>query len=177
MNKGLCIYTTIQKLWLDEFLNLSPGSTATFQSVHKWKRAEELLQGKSSVPVLIRASGEDSEPLQCAYIADLVALTFADRFMTKEDKQRWLENNLTLQKHYIQNNTSPKFSTWHAQFESWELDFGNKANTWFMLRNLRRIKPFPITKLVKESNNQPLAPNYIRGYAICYFPEGISELS
>ena len=35
---------------------------------------------------------------------------------------------------------------------------------------MRKIHPFSITRLRKLRNNEPLAENFARPYALCYYP-------
>ena len=45
-----------------------------------------------------------------------------------------------------------------------------KADTWYIVRNLREIEPLPLPRLRKLDDDHPLASNYIRGYALCHYP-------
>ncbi len=98
---------------------------------------------------------------------------FADR---KEERRSWLKRKLWLQRQCIQKRPKPQYAGWEAQFEAWELGPAMKAKTLYVVRNLRRMQPLPITSLVKLSNNEPIAPNFKYSYSVCEFPSGIKEI-
>ena len=46
-----------------------------------------------------------------------------------------------------------------------------KAMTWFSVRDVREIKPLPLSRLRKLKNNRPLSSKFVRGYALCRYPK------
>jgi len=100
-----------------------------------------------------------------------VQVQFADGFSTDSKRLAWLDEKLWLQRQVIKGpKRDEKYPTWEAQYKAWEIDKFLVAETWYIVRHLCEIKLLPLPRLRKLANSQPLAPNFIRGYALCHYP-------
>jgi hypothetical protein len=106
-----------------------------------------------------------------AFVAELVEIHFRDRFGSDDARRRWLDDKLWLQRETItRRERTERFPTWESEFKALENDKFMGAETWYILRNLREIKPLPLPRLLKLADNRPLARNFLRGYALCHYP-------
>ena len=173
----ICVYTTNHPIWLRHMRHrCSSDQHVCFQSKVRWASARKHLSRADTLPLLFRELTDDDAPLCCTYIAELVELRFPVDFSDDSERRRWLETNLWLQRERIQEAPEDKFADWQEQFKVWEMDHAMRAETLYVVRNLRPIEPLPITRLIKVSNGEPLASNYIRSYSICYLPREVEDL-
>ena len=171
-----CIYTTQFVTWLDAALACAPTKRVCFRSNKRWATAAKLLEKDGTLPVLFRQQEDLSTPLACRFVAELVEICFADAFVNNEQRLAWLDERLWLQKETIQQHPSEDFPTWKSQYEEWEVNKFMKAETWYSIRNLCEIKALPLPMLRKLTNNEPIAPNFVRGYALCHYPRAEVEV-
>jgi len=171
-----CIYTTQFDIWLDAAALEPAGKTFCFRSAKKWTSAAKLLEEHGPLPVFIRQQGDEEEDLACSHAATLVKVFFSQSLSPAEARAR-LDKELWLQRKTIQANPSPAYATWEEQYEDWEVKNFLKDQTWYTLRDLRKIDPLPLPRLKKLKDGEPLASNYTRGYAICIVPDGFASIS
>ena len=167
-----CIYTTQYPIWLDAALPCEASKPISFHSNKKWATAKKLLDRAGSLPLLIRRQEDETEDLACRYLADLLEITFREDIANDTERLAWLDEKLWFQRKTIQDlPRTQQFSTWEQQYKAWEIDYFMKATTWYTIANLREISPLPLPRLRKLDGDHPLAPNYIRGYALCHYPD------
>ena len=169
----ICVYTTNHPLWLHHMRdNCSPTDLVCFRSNQKWATAKRHLDHDGTLPVLIRETKDDTDKFMCTFVAELTEIWFPQQFATDDARRNWLNEKLWLQREGIQSRGhDSRFDTWQDQFKAWEIDNFMKAKTFYILRNLRPIEPLPLPTLTKVDGGQPLSPDYIRGYSVCYYPE------
>ena len=166
-----CVYTTQFPVWLRAAAGV-PAGLACFRSNKRWSKAAKLLDQYGTVPILFRIQEDSDTELACQYVAELVEIHFRKRFDDDEARLAWLDDKLKLQRDTIkQMDRTEEFPTWESQFQVWEIANFMEAKTWYIVRNLHEIKPLPLSQLRKLKDDQPLASNYKRGYALCHFPE------
>ena len=166
-----CVYATQFPIWLKAASARTPSELVCFRSNKRWATAAKLLERHGTRPILFREQQDSAEELTCRYVAELVEVHFRDRLENDADPLAWLDEKLWLQRDTIKGlERTERFPTWEAQFKTWEIDSFMKADTWYVIRNLREIKPLPLPRLRKLDGDHPLAPNYIRGYALCHYP-------
>ena len=133
--------------------------------------ARRLLQSNGALPVIFRQQDE-ARPFVCRFVADLVEIRFRREFADDDARLAWLDEHLWLQRDTIKEQTrTPEFPTWESQYKTWEIDNFMNDSTWYVLKNLREIAPLPLPRLRKLDGNQPLSPDFIRSYSLCYYPE------
>lgn len=134
--------------------------------------AAKLLNHHGTLPVLFRQQEDSDAVLACRFVAELVEIRFPEQFDSDATRLAWLEGKLWLQRETIIKMHKPteRYPIWEAQFKSSEIDDSLDAKTWYVIRSLREIKPLPLPRLRKLKKNQPLAPNFVRGYALCHYP-------
>jgi hypothetical protein len=164
---NVCVYTTNHPLWLHHMRDhCTPSDLVCFRSNQRWAAARHHLRTNDSLPLLIRETKDDTESFLCTFLAELVELWFPKQFGNDAERRAWLDEKLWLQR----DGWKAKGQNWQEQFQAREIERFMKAETYYIIRDLRPIEPLPLSKLVKVSNGEALAQNYIRGYAICYFP-------
>jgi hypothetical protein len=174
---GPCVYTTQFPTWLEAGLGRAATDLICFRSNKRWVTAAKLLRRFETLPVLFRQQEDSDEILACRYVAELVEIQFSDGFANEAKRLAWLDEKLWLQRETIKGpKRDGSFSTWESQYKKWEIDKFMVAKTWYIVRLLREIKPLPLPRLRKLANSQPLASNFIRGYALCHYPSDEIEL-
>jgi len=169
---GPCVYTTQHPIWLEAASACAPCDAVCFRSNKRWATGAKLLDRHGTLPVLFRKQEDSDEVLACRFVADLVEIHFPDWFESDAARLAWLDEKLWLQRDTIKKlERSERFRTWESQFKAWEIDNFMKAETWFIVRNLREIRALPLPRLRKLDDDHPLASNYIRGYALCHYPD------
>ncbi len=167
-----CVYTTQYPIWLDAAITCDADAKICFHSNKKWATAKKLLERSAPLPLLIRRQEDETEEFACRYIADLQEITFREDIDTDSERLAWLDEKLWFQRQTIQGlPRTPQFATWEEQYKAWEIDHFMKSTTWYTIANLREISPLPLPRLRKLDGDHPLAPNYIRGYALCHYPD------
>lgn len=167
-----CVYTTQHETWLRAASGCTASQLVCFRSARRWATAGKLLTTQSTLPVLFRQQDEATPVLACRFIADLVEIHFADDFESDEKRLAWLDERLWLQRETIKNQSrTERFPTWESQFKTWEIDNFLKAKTWYIVRGLREIDRLPLPRLRKLKGDHPLSPNFVRGYALCRYPQ------
>jgi hypothetical protein len=145
----------------------------SFRSAKRWATARRLLETQATLPVLFRQQEEATPQLACRFAGEIVEIQFADQFGNDQARNAWLEERLWLQRDTIKKQPrSPEFPTWESQFRTWEINNFMKAITWYILRGVHEIEPVPLPRLHKLADGQPLSPNFVRGYALCRYPQG-----
>lgn len=168
-----CVYTTQHDTWLRAASGCSPTQVVCFRSAKRWAKASRLLTTQTTLPVLFRQQNETTPVLACRFVADLVEIHFADQFANDQARLAWLEDRLWLQRETIKSQPrTGRFPTWESQYKTWEIDNFMTAITWFSVRRVREIEPLPLPRLRKLDDDRPLSPNFIRGYALCRYPQG-----
>lgn len=166
-----CVYTTQFQTWLKEGSACAPTESVCFRSNKRWATAAKLLERHAALPVLFRQQEDSNAILACRFVAELTEIRFLDRFEDDVQRRAWLDEKLWLQRKTIKKQERTKrFPTWESQYKAWEVDKFIGAKTWYVVRNVRQIRPLPLPRLRKLTNNQPLADTFIRGYALCYYP-------
>jgi hypothetical protein len=166
-----CVFTTQFEVWLRAATNRSPNDLICFRSAKRWATGSKLLRRHGSLPILFRQQDDLDPILSCRFVGELVEIQFPEQFESDAQRLTWLDERLWLQRNTIQTDwRSDQFPTWESQFKAWEIDEFMNAKTWFMVRGLREIIPLPLPRLRKLDGDHPLAPNYIRGYALCHYP-------
>jgi hypothetical protein len=67
------------------------------------------------------------------------------------------------------------YPTPQSQYEEQEVKKFMAAKTWYIVRDIRQIKPLPLPNFYKLSNSKPLAANFKRGYALCHYPSDMIQ--
>jgi hypothetical protein len=149
----------------------SPEEQVCFQSKVRWTSAAKHL-GQGTLPILIRelSKNHSEGELACTFLAELVELWFADQFDSSTHQRAWMKEHLWLQKASIREDPDPDFENWEEQFEKWEIG-AIESKTYYVIRNLRAIRPLRLSRLVKVSDGRSLDDRYIRSYSICYYPD------
>lgn len=168
---GPCVYTTQHPEWLDAALKCNHSDEICFHSRRKWATARNLLERHGTLPLLIRRQEGEGEEFVCRYIADLRGVHFRSDFENDIKRLAWLDEKLWLQRETIRLKHKPQYPTWEHHYKELEVDHFIQSTTWYIISNLREIKPLPLPLLHKLDGNHPLASNYIRGYALCHYPE------
>ena len=162
-----CVYTTQHDIWLRAAVDCLPKQPVCFRSGKRWTKAHQLLTPPATLPALFREQDETTPVLACRFVADLVEIHFADQFANDRTRRAWLEERLRLQRDTMIKNPS--------QFKDWDIDKETdtfmKAKTWFSVQNVRKIKPLPLPRLRKLTDNRPLSSKFVRGYALCRYPK------
>jgi hypothetical protein len=174
----VCIYTTNHQDFLQYMLHhCTPADLVCFRSNRKWVSARRYLRS-GTLPMLIREIDNDADEFVCNFVAELVEVWFPGQFETDGERRAWLQDKLWLQREvYKEHDPKPGFETSEGQFQAWELDyFTNLGETYYIIRNLRRIKPLPLPQLMKVKvrkvgDSPQLSPKYIRSYSLCWYPE------
>lgn len=134
--------------YLEEAAALSPAQPVTFRSVTHWSGAAQALADQSTIPVYFAAVGEG--PI-VTYAAELLAVLVNPGVMDPET-ERFLAFSLP--------------ST--IEEGLWE-EYESSVKTLYMVKRCRELDPpFPMTQLVKLSNDEPISPNYGYSYSIVY---------
>ncbi|MGI8897442.1 MAG: hypothetical protein ACR2IB_03505 [Pyrinomonadaceae bacterium] len=166
-----CVYTTQHKVWLDAALACGSTELVCFRSARKWAKAAQLVDRHAPLPILFRQQDDSDHVLTCRFVAELAEIYFKDEFETEARRLAWLEDKLWLQRITIQKDwRTDRFPTWQAQFQAWEIDNFMKSKTWYIVRGLQEIEPLSLPHLRKLKHDDPLSPNFIRGYALCHYP-------
>ena len=166
-----CVFTTQFGVWLREASVRPPTDLICFRSAKRWATAAKLLRRHGSLPILFRQQ-DDSDPiLACRFVGELVEIQFPERFDNDARRLTWLDEKLWLQRDTIRTDwRDDRFPTWESQFKAWEIDDFMRSKSWYIARGLREIVPLPLSRLHKLKDNDPLADNYVRGYALCHYP-------
>ena len=172
----VCIYTTNRSFYLEGMFlfRRSPEDYACFHSAKKWAAAKYYLDRSGTLPILIREDHkDDTNELACTFLADLVDIWFAfpKDVETSEAREAWLKEKLWLQREVIKHDPDPRFGGWKDQLDAWEISHALKAKTNYCIRNLRKIEPLPLPKLMKRDGGEPLSEKFIYSYSICWYPE------
>jgi hypothetical protein len=166
-----CVYTTQFPTWLEAGSACATTDLICFCSNKRWSTAAKLLSRDGTLPVLFRQQEDSKAALECRFVAELVEIHFVDRFDNDAKRLAWLDEKLWLQRETTKRKWRKElFKTWESQYKEWEVDKFMAAKTWYIVRLLREIKPLPLPRLRKLANNQPLAINFVRGYALCHYP-------
>lgn len=166
-----CVYTTLSETWLQAASVCGPTESVCFRSGRRWTKAAELLARHRTLPILFRQQDDSGEVLACRFAAKLMAVNFMDQLATDSERRDWLDQKLWLQREVIkQRERTERFPTWESQYKAWEIDKFMGAQTWYIVQALREIRPLPLPRLRKLDKNEPLSPNFIRGYALCHYP-------
>jgi hypothetical protein len=135
------------------------------------------MESHETVPLLFREQDTKSAELTCSFRADLVEVIFPRDVGDSVAQRAWLEEHLWLQRQDIQSKPrSPGSPPGQPDFAEQELAPFLAARTWYLLRNVKVIEPIPINRLHKLDGDHPLAPNFIRGYALCHYPEELVKV-
>ncbi len=151
----------------------SPTELVCFRSAKRWVTAHKFLKVQSTLPIFFRQQDESTSVLACRFVAKLVEIHFAEQFENDAKRLAWLEERLWLQRETIKKQgRTARFPTWESQFKVWEINNFMTDKTWYIIRGLCEIKPLPLPRLHKLIDDRPLAANFVRGYALCRYPEG-----
>ena len=134
--------------YLAEAAEIGPTEPVTFRSATHWAGAAAALEDHNTIPVYFAVVGEG--PL-VRFTAELVAIRLNPQALDP-DTEKFLGFSL------------------HSTIEEglWE-SYESSVNTLYMVRRCRRLDPpFPMTELVKVSNDEPIAPNYGYSYSVVY---------
>lgn len=168
---GPCVYTTQFPIWLDAAVSRPETDAICFRSNKRWAKAAKLLDRHGTLPVLFRKQEDSDVALACRYVADLMEIHFPNRMKDDPVRFDWLNDKLWLQRDVIKKiQRSDRFPTWESQFKAWEIEKFMNAETWYIVCNVREIKPLPLACLRKLADDHPLASNYTRGYSLCHYP-------
>ena len=166
-----CVYTTLSETWLRAASVRGSTESVCFRSGQRWATAARLLTRAGTLAILFRQQDEPGDVLRCRFSAKLVEINFRDQFATDSEALAWLDQKLWLQRETIKKlERTDSFPTWESQYKAWEVDKFMPAETWYIVQDLREIRPLPLPRLRKLSDNRPLSPNFVRGYALCHFP-------
>ena len=168
-----CVYTTQHSGWLTSALARDHDDLICFRSARRWASAARLLNRHGQLPILFRKQDDDSDPvLTCRFVAELTEVRFIDEFETNAHRLAWLDDKLWFQREVLKRKWQTNhFPTWESQYKTWEIDKFMAAKTWYIVRSLQEIAPLPLPRLRKLNGDHPLAPNFVRGYALCHYPE------
>jgi hypothetical protein len=171
VNVEPCVYTTQFSTWLKEGSVCADTDLICFRSNKPWVTAAKLLSEIHTLPVLFRQQEDSNAALACRFVAELVEIKFVDQFANDDQRLDWLNEKLWFQREIIKGPARDEiFPTWEEQLKKWEIDKFMLAKTWYIVRHLREIKSLPLPRLRKLVDNQPLATNFKRGYALCHYP-------
>lgn len=170
----ICVYTTLHGLQLVYAERLCRKRESSgpfcFRSNKKWQSAVTYLESHESIPLLIRNIEDDSPTLAVTYTANLTGVRFPDDFESDADRRKWMLDALWVQQEfYEEQGRTPQ------EFQDDELEPSLKAKTAFLISNLRRIRPVPISKL-RKADGDLLSANYKYGYVLCRMPTSGSQL-
>ena len=134
--------------YLEEASKLGPTQLVTFRSATRWTRAANALANHNTIPVYFAVVGEGP---YVTFVADLVAIHL-NPAPYEPDTKKFLGFSLP--------------ST--AQEGLWE-SYESSVSTLYMVKQCRKLdSAFSITRLVKVSNDEPIAPNYGYSYSVVY---------
>lgn len=150
-NMNLCVYTANHDGFLEYAIR--HGSTDRpigFFSKKRWTGAGRYLQDHVSMPILMRKIEDMRRPFACTYIADLVEIRFSDAFRSRAQLREWLRKALWLQRAWYKSWYK---SVGHAEeaFEKDEVGPGLEMETFYLVRCLKEIEQFPLSRLSKSS--------------------------
>jgi hypothetical protein len=173
---GPCVYTTQFPFWLDAGSRRAATDLICFRSNKRWVMAAKLLGQFGTLPILFREQEDSNDTLACRFVAELVQIHFADTFSNNAKKLSWLNEKLWFQWESIQGpKRDESYPTPQSQYEEQEVKKFMAAKTWYIVRDIRQIKPLPLPNLHKLSNSKPLAGNFTRGYALCHYPSDVIQ--
>ena len=160
-----CIYASQHKIWLEAASGCPPTQLVCFRSNRKWAKAATLLDRRTMLPILFRQHDDDGQHFTCRFAARLVEVRFRDQFGNDSERLAWLDQKLWLQRESWRQREGVERGK--SQYKKLEVDKFMAAQTWYVVQSTRKIPPLPLVRLRKLANNQPLAPEYKWGYAVC----------
>ena len=147
----LAVFTRNHKGHLDEAFRVSstePDRLIPFRGVSRWSSAAQALQQYS--PIDIYFAVVDSGSL-VQYAAKLQRV-IVDPQRGKPETERLLD---------LSTSTTRDEGLWE--------NTGKPAGTLYAINHLERVpQPFPMTKLIKVSDDQPISADYGYSYALVY---------
>jgi hypothetical protein len=127
------------------------------------------------LPILFRQHGDEGQHFTCRFAARLVEVKFRDAFRNDSERLAWLDQELSLQRESWKQREGTQRG--ESQYKKLEVDKFMVAQSWYVVQGMRKIPPLPLAHLRKRADNQPLAPEYKWGYAICQLStEDIAKL-
>ena len=147
----LAVFTRNHKRHLDEALGVSsaePARLIPFRGTKRWKSAAQALQQHSPIDIYFAVVDSGSFVQYAAKLQRVIV----DPHRAQPETQQLL-----------------KLSTSTTRDEGlWE-DTGKPAGTLYAINRLERVsEPFPMTELIKVSDDQPISPDYGYSYALIY---------
>jgi len=134
--------------YLEEAAQLSPTQLVTFRSATHWTAAATALEVHNTIPVYFAVVGEGPH---VAFMADLVAVHL-NPYSMDPDTERFLRFSLP---------STVKEGLWES--------YQSSVRSLYMVKRCRKLdSTFPMTELIKVSNDEPIAPNYGYSYSVVY---------
>lgn len=147
----LAVFTRNHEGHLKEAARLSAEQSERlipFRARSRWSSAAEAIQHGKTIPVYIAVV--DSGPL-VQYVADLRRV-IVDPQRGQPETEHLLE---------LSTSTTREEGLWEST--------GKPAGTLFAVSHVRKVRqPFPMTDLIKLSDDKPISPNYGYSYTMVY---------
>jgi hypothetical protein len=125
-----------------------PSQLITFRSAGHWTTAEKALATNNTIPIYFAVIREGEN---IAFEADLVSV-YVNPEPQGPETERMLNFSLP---------STADEGLWEA--------YDSPVRTLYMIKRCRELsQPFPMTNLVKLSNDEPIAPNFGYSYSIVY---------
>jgi hypothetical protein len=147
----LAVFTRNHKEHLDEALRVStaePDRLIPFRGVSRWSSASQALQQHSPIDIYF-AVVDSGSLVRCAAKLQRVIV---DPQRGQPETEQLLD---------LSTSTTREEGLWE--------DTGKPAGTLYAIDHLERVpQPFPMTDLIKVSNDQPISPDYGYSYTLVY---------
>ncbi len=164
----LCVYTVNFPLALEHAEDMcSQGfsdETFCFASNKRWKQIADHFD--RPMPLLIRDTGDSGKTRAITYVGELVDVRLHDTFPSRKGRRRWLEEQ--------QWNKLSRYDT-QEDFERLEVDKFLEFETFYLVKNIRRIERVPVGR-IKKHDGKPISPDYKYGNLLCRMPPKGSKL-
>lgn len=122
---------------------LDPRSQVTFRSQQSWSGAEKLLKENDDLPIYFGVVGEDSEVLYMAYLRQVLINPVPDDEKTTQFLQ-------------VAPPSTEEEGLWDG-----------KVKTLYTISGCHLLEnSFPMTSLIKLSDNEPISPNFNYSYSL-----------
>lgn len=142
------VFARNHRHYLEEASAISPAKPVAFRSATHWASAENSIKEYSTVPIYFAVIGEGP---YVAYAAELLAVHLDPR-VGDPDTENFLRFSLP---------STIDEGLW----ESYE----TSVKSLYLIKRCRPLSdPFSMTKLIKVSDDKPIAPNYGYSYSIVY---------
>ena len=147
----LAVFTRNHKRHLDEALRVSsaePDRPIPFRGVSRWSSAVRALQQHSPIDIYFAVVDSGSLVQYAAKLQRVIV-----------DPQRDQPETVQLLK--LSTSTTRDEGLWE--------DTDKPAGTLYAINRLERVsEPFPMTELIKVSDDQPINPDYRYSYTLIY---------